>query len=89
MQAIDMLDPLLPLYPNPTRQCSHLCSFNSPCVSMDDGSDYEYELELGYEYKPGEYDGWRVNLPHPEELNSIPAIDTSLHDPILIANLED
>lgn len=31
-------------YPNPTRDCGWDCDFRSVCLSMNDGSDYEYLL---------------------------------------------
>jgi len=46
LELEDMLNPNLPLYPNPTRDCAFLCPFMHACVSIDDGSDWEQELEL-------------------------------------------
>lgn len=63
MELEEMLNPELALYPSPTRECAHLCSFNSPCLSMDDGSDWEYELEIGYRPKDADFDHWRKFLP--------------------------
>lgn len=65
MEAVDMLDPGLPLYPNPTRDCVHRCNFLDACVSMDDGSDWKHQLMLEAEERPEGYDGWRKNLPDP------------------------
>lgn len=65
LELEDILNPDLPLYPNPTRDCSW-CSFNSICVSMDDGSDWETEL---YDTMQSRIDRtkentrWRKNLP--------------------------
>lgn len=43
-EAIDMINPKLPMYSNPTRDCTWDCSFRDTCISMDDGSDWEAEL---------------------------------------------
>lgn len=50
MIAQEMLAEDLYIYPNPTSQwpCLH-CAFRSPCIAMDDGSDYVGILEDGYE----------------------------------------
>ncbi len=41
LELEDVLNPDLPLYPNPTRDCSRMCSFLTPCINMDDGSDWQ------------------------------------------------
>lgn len=63
MELEEMLNPDLPLYPSPTRDCAHMCSFSSPCMSLDDGSDWEYELKIGYRPKDADFDHWRKFLP--------------------------
>jgi hypothetical protein len=63
MEIEDLLNPDLPLYPNPTRDCAHMCPFSSPCISMDDGSDWESELAALMEPKDRDFDSWRVFLP--------------------------
>lgn len=63
LELEDMLNPNIPLYPNPTRDCGHLCAFNSPCVDMDDGSDFEETLRLMYTPKDDAFDSWRDYLP--------------------------
>lgn len=65
MEMEEMLNLDLPLYPNPTRECGHMCSFNSACVSMDDGSDWVVELGLGFTQKSRDFDSWRKFLPKP------------------------
>lgn len=67
MECEDMLNPDLPLYPNPSRDCAHMCSFNSVCVGMDDGSDYEEELRQNFETRPTSYDSWRSHVIWPGE----------------------
>jgi len=66
LECEDMLNPDLPLYPNPTRDCSWDCKFMSPCISLDDGSDFEHELEIGYiKSKERGIDTWRTHLKPP------------------------
>jgi hypothetical protein len=70
LELEDMLNPDLPLYPNPTRDCFRLCSFLSPCVSLDDGGDWELELEADYCERDLEVDRlWRSRLPDPRTLH--------------------
>jgi hypothetical protein len=59
MELEEMLNPDLPLYPSPTRDCGGMCDFNSACVSLDDGGDWEFELELMFEQKDAVFDSWR------------------------------
>lgn len=72
LEVEDMMNPDLPLYPNPTRNCSMMCSFLAPCVTMDDGGDWEYEIER--EFAPREAQGdrfWRKKLPSIESLQAM------------------
>ena len=73
MEIHEMLNPELPLYPNPTRDCFYMCPFLGACVSLDDGSDWEQELEALMVPREAEYDSWRQFLPAPEELGA-PAV---------------
>jgi dGTP triphosphohydrolase len=69
LEMEDMLNPDLPLYPNPTRDCSRMCSFLAACVSMDDGGDWEEELAQEYADRDQAADRmWRKRLPPPEAL---------------------
>lgn len=63
MEVEEMLDPHLPLYPNPTRECGNMCPYNTACVNMDDGSDWEEEIRMGFKPKELTFDGWRNYLP--------------------------
>lgn len=65
LELEDMLNPDLPLYPNPDRDCAVMCSFHSPCVSLDDGSDWRYELDNTMEPRPNSYDPWRSYIKYP------------------------
>ena len=66
METEEMLNPNLPLYPNPDRTCKFFCPFEGACVSIDDGSDWEYELDILMEKRDANYDSWRKYLRDPE-----------------------
>jgi len=66
LECEDMLNPNLPLYPNPTRDCAHMCAFNGACVSMDDGSDWEGIINDEFKKRDLDYDSWRKYLKPPE-----------------------
>lgn len=69
LELEDMLNPDLPLYPNPTRDCSRMCSFLGACVSFDDGGDWEGELNLRFSERDQPAEGfWRRRLPSVETL---------------------
>lgn len=69
MELEDILNPDLPLYPNPTRDCARMCSFTAPCINMDDGSDWEQLLDELYMPRDTEIDRlWRRRLPDPKDL---------------------
>lgn len=48
VEAREMCDPAIPIYPNPTKDCSWDCPFRAPCIAKDDGSDYQYILDEMY-----------------------------------------
>ncbi len=62
MECEDILNPNLPMYPNPSRDC-HWCPFLSPCISLDDGSDWESDLEVLTQKRAEDYTPWRPYLP--------------------------
>ncbi len=62
MEASEMINPATHIYPAPKRECQHMCSYMSACVSKDDGSDYEFELENNFEQRAESYDTWREFL---------------------------
>lgn len=64
-EVLEMLDPTLPLYPNPTKDCSWDCSFKVPCLAKDDGSDYAQLLDDEYESWEGYKDEWRDKVRYP------------------------
>lgn len=67
MEACDMLDHNLPLYPNPTRDCSWDCPFQGACILMDCGDEYQSDLNNNFIQRSNET-AWRKYLPKPEEL---------------------
>lgn len=72
LEVEDMINPDLPLYPNPTRECSRFCSFLGPCVTMDDGGDWEWELEREFSSRDQDPERlWRKRLPSIESLMRI------------------
>ena len=62
LEAEEMLNPDLPLYPNPTRDCSWDCPLLEPCISLDDGSDWEASLKGITQPRLEARDEWRANL---------------------------
>ena len=65
LELEDMLNPDLPLYPNPNFMCAHWeypCPFLSACVSIDDGADWQHELEMTMDEREPTYDSWRQKL---------------------------
>ncbi|MGL5075375.1 MAG: hypothetical protein ACRDBG_05970, partial [Waterburya sp.] len=65
LEGREMLDPSLPLYPNPTRDCIWDCNFRSVCLAMDDGGDWNHILST--EYIQSEENHWRKNIKFPLE----------------------
>ena len=48
-EALDMLNPNLKAYPNPTKNYGCLnCRFRGPCIAAEDGSDVTRMIEEGY-----------------------------------------
>lgn len=65
-EVLEMLDPELPLYPNPTKECSWDCAFKVPCLAMDDGSDFQSILNTEYMPWAGYRDDWRSRVKYPD-----------------------
>lgn len=77
LELEDMLNPDLALYPNPTRQCPYMCGFMAPCVTMDDGGDWETELAQEFDLRDQAPDRWwRRRLPDTEKLQAL--VETGL-----------
>ncbi|MGL5078940.1 MAG: PD-(D/E)XK nuclease family protein [Waterburya sp.] len=74
LELEDMMNPDLALYPNPSRDCAHMCSFNSACVSYDDGSDWEFELLENFASRDSDLERyWRRRLPDAKGLAELRA----------------
>ncbi len=66
-ELVDMLNPNLPMYPNANFMCPRMCSFYNVCTSMDDGSDWEHQLNLETQQRAAMDESWRKYLPKKEE----------------------
>lgn len=62
MEAADMCNPDLPLYPNPTRDCSWDCSLSDICLMIDRDDDWEGLLQELTVSDTEEFDQWRRHL---------------------------
>lgn len=83
LELEEMLNPDLPLYPNPTRECSRMCSFLGACVSFDDGGDWEGNLRTNFALRDQAPDRmWRRRLPDMKKMRE-------LRDLNMTPNLED
>jgi hypothetical protein len=65
-EVLDMLDPGLPLYPNPTRDCSWDCAFKDACIATDDGSDAEFILSSSFVRWQGYKQDWKRRIVFPD-----------------------
>lgn len=61
IEGKEMLNPDLPLYPNPTYTCAYDCAFRTVCVARRDGSDADWLLDTMFE-KKGETVNWRETI---------------------------
>ncbi len=72
MELEDMVNPDLPLYPNPGKDCEWGCPLQAACVAMDRGDDWLSYLDA-YTFTATtvaeEQIKWRRQLPHPSMLN--------------------
>lgn len=60
MQVVpEMLNRSLPMYPNPTRDCSWDCQLRDICIAKDDGSDWYQMLQDTTMSRDDERDDWR------------------------------
>ena len=55
LEAQDMLDPDVRIYPNPSRFNCNGCSFFAPCLAKLDGSDHDWILEESGRYTTEKY----------------------------------
>lgn len=66
LESADMCNPQLPLYPNPTRDCSWDCSLQDICHMMNRDDDWESTLKDLTVADTEEYDQWRRHLVLPQ-----------------------
>lgn len=76
LEAEEIRNLNLPLYPNPSKDCAWQCPLEAVCVAMDDGSDWENLLmTLAAPRQPNsqeDQDKWRNHLPNPQSLPELP-----------------
>jgi hypothetical protein len=65
-EAEDMVNPDLPLYPNPTRDCSWDCSLQDICLMVDRDDDWASLLTELTVSDTTEFDQWRHHLQLPQ-----------------------
>jgi hypothetical protein len=53
-EALEMLEPGLPLYPTPTPEHCAACDFRAPCLAMNEGGDADAMLKTNYRVRPPE-----------------------------------
>lgn len=63
MEAEDMLNPNLPIYPNETKDCQWDCPLQEVCLMMDTHDDWQYVLETTTTTREDDNDNWRTYLP--------------------------
>ncbi len=66
LEAVDMLDPDLPLYPNPTRDCSWDCTLQDICLMIDRDDDWKPLLNDLTIQHTEESHSWRDHLQLPQ-----------------------
>lgn len=67
-EVSEMINPDLPIYPNPTRDCSWECTeFRTVCTAMDEGDDWEYLLNNFYRRKEEYDETWRDRIKWPKQ----------------------
>lgn len=52
IEAREMLDTAVPVYPNPAPEHCGVCDFRAPCLAMNEGGDSEALLSTGYRDRP-------------------------------------
>lgn len=48
-QGLELLNPNLPIYPNPTMDCKWKCPFRTVCIAQEEGADWQYLLTEMFE----------------------------------------
>lgn len=55
LEALDMINTDLSIYPSPGRFGCQFCAFQTPCIEMNSGGDYEVALQSMYEQREHYY----------------------------------
>lgn len=55
MEALDMIDPGLRIYPSPGRFGCNFCAFRQPCMEKNSHGDYQYALDTMFEQREHYY----------------------------------
>lgn len=63
LEVADMLNPNISLYPNATFMCPGMCPHYEVCLSVDDGSDWEFQLNAETQERAKSDESWRASLP--------------------------
>lgn len=66
MEVGEMINPNLPLYTNPTKDCVWDCAFSEVCMAMDRDEDWEFLLQDSTVSRDEEKEEWRMHLPSPQ-----------------------
>ena len=61
LEASEMIDPELRIYPSPGRFACTFCAFRQPCIGTNRDEDVDYLLRSNFEYRERRY--WEKNLP--------------------------
>jgi hypothetical protein len=69
-ESTEMLDPDLPIYPNPTEDCYWDCQFKDISQGIDSGDDWEYILSTEFVAFQGYDDSWRKRIAWPNEVTA-------------------
>lgn len=62
-EMADYLNPDIPLYPNPTKDCSWDCSAQNACILLDSGLDWQHDLDDVMTQRDEDETPWRECLP--------------------------
>jgi len=80
-QVMEMIDPYLALYPNPTKDCSWDCDFRATCQLMDTDGDFAFTIGNTYETRTEtaktEKKDWRDVLKYDEGRKVLTHVDYS------------
>lgn len=78
IEVLDMVNPELSLYPNPTKDCEWDCPMQMACIAMDDGGDADAMIDELTTVMKGELgEPWKKFLLPPQEV-VVPQVDLEL-----------